>query len=245
MAAGEGTERLEDTLQQRFPSARIVRVDTDSMSSDKRFDTLRQALIRHEVDILVGTQMLAKGHDFPNLTTVVVVNPDSALYSTDFRAEERLFAQLTQVAGRAGRRDKPGQVLVQTAHPEHPLFNALLHHDVEGYCDSLLEGRERFRFPPYTFQAKIQAQHRNEDVVCRFLESVHSALKARHCQGVTLYDPVPSSPPKIALKYRYQWLIQAEQRAYLHPAISVLMALLEQENTHRVQWSLDIDPQEV
>src|SRR5574340_354574 len=129
---GSGTQRVESVLQERFPEARILRVDRDSTRSKRAWQSMREQIHANEVDILVGTQMLAKGHDFPALTLVGVLNPDSALYSSDFRAAEKLFAQLAQVAGRAGRADRPGEVLIQTAFPDHPLFRALQAHDFEG-----------------------------------------------------------------------------------------------------------------
>ena len=136
-------------LQERFPDARILRVDRDSTRNKRAWQAMREQIHADEVDILVGTQMLAKGHDFPNLTLVGVLNPDSALYSSDFRAAEKLFAQLVQVAGRAGRADKPGEVLIQTAFPDHPLFRALQAHDFESWAAAQLAERQMAGFPPF------------------------------------------------------------------------------------------------
>ncbi|MDH4286920.1 MAG: primosomal protein N', partial [Gallionella sp.] len=146
---GSGTQRVESVLQERFPDARIMRVDRDSTRNKRAWQTMRAQIHANEVDILVGTQMLAKGHDFPALTLVGVLNPDSALYSSDFRAAEKLFAQLVQVAGRAGRADKPGEVIIQTAFPDHPLFRALQTHDFESWAASQLSERQLAGFPPF------------------------------------------------------------------------------------------------
>src|SRR3990170_603764 len=166
---GSGTQRVESVLRERFPDARILRVDRDSTRNKRAWQTMRAQIHANEVDILVGTQMLAKGHDFPALTLVGVLNPDSALYSSDFRAPEKLFAQLVQVAGRAGRADKPGEVLVQTAFPDHPLFRALQKHDFEGWAASQLAERRMAGFPPFVFQAMLRAEVRNEAEVYAFL----------------------------------------------------------------------------
>jgi primosomal protein N' (replication factor Y) len=150
-AMGRGTQRVEETLARRFPDARIVRIDRDS--ARRRADLVRslEAVHRGEADILVGTQLLAKGHDFPGLTLVGVLNADTALLSTDYRAPERLFAVLAQVAGRAGRRERPGEVLVQTRYPEHPLYLALARHDFAGFANSQLAERAAAGFPPLVF----------------------------------------------------------------------------------------------
>lgn len=245
IATGEGTERLEERLQSLFPAARIARVDTESMSKKEGFQKLRRALINKEMDMLVGTQMLAKGHDFPDLSTVIVVNPDSALFSADFRAEERLLAQLVQVAGRAGRRHKPGHVLIQTAEPAHPLFGALVGQDFDGYAEYLLKARQALGFPPYTFQAILRASHSKEDVLQKFLGYARSLLEELRIEGLRLFDPVPAAEPKIALKFRYQLLLQADSRAILHPALSELLGILDRYSGPRVQWVLDVDPQDV
>src|SRR5207249_8709517 len=138
---GFGTQRLECALAELYPSARVMRVDRDSTRRKGMFATMRRAIAAGEVDILVGTQMLAKGHDFPQLTLVGVLGADNALYSAEFRATERLFALLEQVAGRAGRGPQPGEVLVQTDFPEHPVYAALIAHDYERFADTLLAER--------------------------------------------------------------------------------------------------------
>ncbi|MDE2118161.1 MAG: primosomal protein N', partial [Betaproteobacteria bacterium] len=153
---GIGTQRVESALQEYFPKARILRVDRDSTRNKGAWNAMRRQIHDEAVDILVGTQILAKGHDFPNLTLVGVLNPDSALYSSDFRASEKLYAQLAQVAGRAGRAGKPGEVLIQTAFPDHPLFSALREHDYDRWAKILLAERQSAGFPPFVYQAMLR-----------------------------------------------------------------------------------------
>ena len=157
-AMGRGTQRVEETLAARFPAARIVRIDRDTARRRHELTQTLQAIRRGEGDILVGTQLLAKGHDFPNLTFVAVLNADHSLLSTDYRAAERLFAVLSQVAGRAGRRAEAGEVIVQTRYPDHPLFSALARHDFAGFADSELRAREQAGFPPCVFEAALRAE---------------------------------------------------------------------------------------
>src|SRR5258707_6294337 len=157
-AMGRGTQRVEETLAARFPQARLVRIDRDSARRRAELARTLAEVRRGEGDILVGTQLLAKGHDFPNLTFVGVLNADTALLSTDYRAAERLYAVLSQVAGRAGRREQPGEVLVQTRYPDHPLFPALATHDFAAFAESQLAERRSAGFPPYVFEAVLRAE---------------------------------------------------------------------------------------
>ena len=173
---GIGTQRVESALQEHFPKARILRVDRDSTRNKGTWQAMRQQIQEDAVDILVGTQMLAKGHDFPNLTLVGVLNPDGALYSSDFRASEKLFAQLVQVAGRAGRADKPGEVLIQTAFPDHPLFRALREHDYDTWAKTLLAERQSAGFPPFMYQVLLRAEAKHEAHMVYF-----PATSARCC----------------------------------------------------------------
>ena len=171
---GLGTQRLERALAAMFPQARIARVDRDSTRARHAFASVRDKVEANAIDILVGTQMLAKGHDFPRLTLVGIVGGDNALYSADFRATERLAALLVQVAGRAGRAEAPGEVVVQTDFPEHPVYAALLSHDYAQLADALLVEREAAGLPPYTHAALLSAEaHRREDVDA-FLRAAHA-----------------------------------------------------------------------
>ncbi len=204
---------------------------------------MREQIHANQVDILVGTQMLAKGHDFPALTLVGVLNPDSALYSSDFRAPEKLFAQLVQVAGRAGRADKPGEVLIQTAFPDHPLFQALQAHDFDGWAESQLAERRMAGFPPFVYQAMLRAEGRQESEVYRYLNDARSAGMALG-QEVELFGVVPAALPRRANHLRAQLLIQASSRKALQQFLRAWQPLLDQLPAAKLRCSLDIDPLE-
>lgn len=238
---GQGTQRLEQLLGERFPDARVLRIDRDSTRRKLAWHTMQDDIRQERVDILVGTQMLAKGHDFPKLTLVVVVNPDGALYSADFRAGERLFQQLMQVAGRAGRADLPGEVLVQTQFPEHPLYQALVRQDYRSFAEELLDERRRAVFPPFVYQALLRAESQSESTLMDFLAfaASHGALGRG---AVTLYDPVPATIAKIAGHHRGHLLAQSASRAELQRFLSEWRPLLVERKAGRVRWSLDVDP---
>jgi primosomal protein N' (replication factor Y) (superfamily II helicase) len=241
---GHGTQRLEETLARLFPQARIQRVDRDSTRRKEALADILQAVHADEIDILVGTQMLAKGHDFPNLTLVGVVDTDSALFSPDFRAAERLFAQLMQVSGRAGRADKPGEVLIQTTFPEHNLFNALRTHDYVAYADSQLQERQLAQFPPYAFLALLRAEANQYALVQNFLED--ALVLARSISGhVLTYDPVRPQMEKLKGMERAYLLMQGESRLQIQ---QLLRQLVPQLRAHplagKLRWTVDVDPLE-
>ncbi|MDD5299002.1 MAG: primosomal protein N' [Gallionella sp.] len=240
---GSGTQRVESVLQERFPDARILRVDRDSTRNKHVWQTMRAQIHANEVDILVGTQMLAKGHDFPALTLVGVLNPDSALYSSDFRAPEKLFAQLVQVAGRAGRADKPGEVIIQTAFPDHPLFRALQTHDFESWAASQLAERKMAGFPPFMYQAMLRAEGKQEAEVYTFLEHARAAaVELRH--AVEILGVVPAALPRRANHLRAQLLIQSTKRKELQQFLHNWQSLLDALPAQKLRWSLDVDPLE-
>jgi primosomal protein N' (replication factor Y) len=250
---GSGTQRVESVLQERFPEARILRVDRDSTRNKRAWQTMREQIHANEVDILVGTQMLAKGHDFPALTLVGVINPDSALYSSDFRAAEKLFAQLVQVAGRAGRADKPGEVLIQTAFPDHPLFRALHTHDFDGWAASQLAERQMAGFPPFVYQAMLRAEGKQENEVYRYLNEARAAAVALSQsmgpdpmgQGrVEIFGVVPAALPRRANHIRAQLLIQGTTRKGLQQFLRAWQASLDALAAQKLRCSLDIDPLE-
>ncbi len=240
-AVGSGTQRIETVLQERFPEARILRVDRDSTRNKRAWQTMREQIHANEVDVLVGTQMLAKGHDFPELTLVGVLNPDSALYSADFRASEKLFAQLAQVSGRAGRSAKAGEVIIQTAFPEHPLFRALREHDYETWAQTLLAEREMAGFPPFVFQVLLRAEGRQEGEVYAFLQRAHAEAKAL-AHTVEVYGVVAATMPKRANHFRAQLLVQADTRKMLQTFVRAWRPSLDAIPAQRLRWSLDIDP---
>ena len=240
---GIGTQRVESALQERFPQARILRVDRDSTRNKGAWQAMRQQIHDDEVDILVGTQMLAKGHDFPNLTLVGVLNPDGALYSSDFRASEKLFAQMAQVAGRAGRAGKPGEVLIQTAFPDHPLFRALREHDYDAWAKILLAEREAAGFPPFVYQVLLRAEGKQESEVYNFLQRSRKAA-VELALPVEIYGVVPAAMPRRANHFLAQLLVQCESRKLLQQFLRVWHPLLDALPAQKLRWSLDIDPLE-
>jgi primosomal protein N' (replication factor Y) len=241
---GHGTQRLEQTLAQLLPEARIARVDRDSISRKNALVEILDRVHNQEIDILVGTQMLAKGHDFPNLTLVGVIDTDSALHSPDFRASERLFAQLMQVAGRAGRADKAGQVIIQTQFPDHALFNALRVQDYENYANVLLEERQQMLFPPYVFTALLRGEANDYSLVQQFLQLAFAQARSLSDQ-VLVYDPVRPQMERLKGMERGYVLMQAKQRPALH---QLLKQLVSQMRAHKlaakVRWAVDVNPLE-
>lgn len=240
---GVGTQRIEALLQARFPEARIVRVDRDSTRNKGAWNAMRKQIHEGSADILVGTQILAKGHDFPNLTLVGVLNPDSALYSADFRASEKLFAQLAQVAGRAGRAEKPGEVLIQTAFPEHPLFRALQAHDYDAWAKTVLVEREQAGFPPFVFQVLLRAEGKQEPEVYAFLKRAREAAVAL-TMPVEIYGVVAATLSKRANHFRAQLLVQSTTRKTLQIFLRAWSAAINALPAQKLRWSLDIDPLE-
>ena len=241
---GHGTQRLEQTLAQLLPTARIARVDRDSTSRKNALVEILDQVHKQEIDILVGTQMLAKGHDFPNLTLVGVIDTDSALHSPDFRANERLFAQLMQVAGRAGRADKAGQVIIQTQFPDHALFNALRVQDYVSYANAMLQEREQVQFPPYVFMALLRAEANDFSLVQQFLRyAFEQARNLNH--DVLVYDPVRPQMERLKGMERGHVLMQAGSRIALQRLLKNLVSLLRtQAIAAKVRWAVDVNPLE-
>jgi primosomal protein N' (replication factor Y) len=245
-ALGAGTERVEQALAKLFPGARLERVDRDSTRGRGMLEEKIRRVHQGEADILVGTQMLSKGHDFPNVTLVGVLNADQGLYSADFRAPERLFQQVLQVAGRAGRADKPGEVLIQTWHPEHPIFEALARHDFTGFADYALAERREAGYPPFAHFALLRAEAPARGAALGFLRAAHAAAARLKMEGVRLHEPVPAPMEKRAGRFRAQLLAQSDARPALHGFLDrwqEKLAALPQ--ARRVRWSLDVDPQDM
>jgi primosomal protein N' (replication factor Y) len=236
---GQGTQRLEETLAAFLPAARIRRIDRDTMRP-RAWAELGAAVHGGEVDILVGTQMLAKGHDFPNMTLALILDTDGALYSPDFRATERLFAQLMQVSGRAGRADKPGRVLIQTAFPDHPLFRYLQRHDYAGYARELLAERRQLDLPPYTRQVLLRAEATTMDAALAFLQRA-AALAPEHAD-VSVFSATPAPMARVANLERAQLLIQSAQRQALQAFVRDWRPQLDTIRPRVARWSLDVDP---
>ncbi|MEW6688971.1 MAG: primosomal protein N', partial [Pseudomonadota bacterium] len=237
---GRGTQRVEETLAALFPQARILRIDRDSTRRRAELARKLADVGRGEADILVGTQLLAKGHDFPALTLVCVLNADSALLSTDYRAAERLFATLAQVGGRSGRREQPGEMLVQTRYPGHPMFEALARHDYAGFAEAQLAERKSAGFPPFVHEAALRAEARKLDAAMQFLRA--AARLVRPPGGVRIYDPVPHAITRRAGFERAQLLVQSASRPALQEFLRAWSAALPGAAPRAVRWHLDVDP---
>ena len=237
---GRGTQRIEETLAALFPEARILRIDRDSTRKRDELARTLEGVGRGEGDILVGTQLLAKGHDFPNLSLVCVLNADSALLSTDYRAAERLFATLAQVGGRSGRREQPGEVLVQTRYPEHPMFQALMRHDYAGFAESQLAERESAGFPPYVHEAALRAEAAKLGTAMAFLRAAARLVEVP--DSVRIYDPVPHVITRRAGVERAQLLLQSALRPALQDFLRLWSAALPASTSRGVRWHLDVDP---
>ncbi|MFA5083283.1 MAG: primosomal protein N' [Hydrogenophilaceae bacterium] len=239
--AGQGTQKVEDSLGELFPDARILRVDRDTTARRGAFAAMREAIANREIDILVGTQIVAKGHDFPMLTLVGVIGADQALMSTDFRASERLFAQLMQVGGRAGRAAHSGRVLIQTEYPHHPLYAALVAHDYPAFAERTLRERRQAEFPPWSYQALLRCDARSMAEAMAFLEAA-CRLGQDLAEGVLLYDPVPALMPRIANRERAQLLVQSSSRARLQRFLTPWVGRLREQKSASLRWSIDVDP---
>ena len=242
-ALGHGTQRLEERLVALFPEARIARIDADSTRRKGSAEVLFEEVHAGQVDILIGTQMVAKGHDFQRVTLVGVVNPDQALFSHDFRAAEHLFAALMQVAGRAGRAGLPGEVLIQTRYSEASAFQALLRHDYEGFADAQLTERQQAGLPPFSYQALLTAEHRELAGALAFLRAVREEALALAGDAVQVLDPVPMSMVRIANRERAQMLVESTSRTVLQRLLVAWMPACEGlPQRQGVRWQLEIDP---
>lgn len=239
---GHGTQRVENKLAERFPNARILRIDRDSIRFKDAWQNILKTIQKQEVDILVGTQLLAKGHDFPNLSLVGILNPDISLYSTDFRASERLFIQLMQVAGRAGRADIAGNVLIQTEFPDHPLYHALKRHDYDSLAQTLLAERKIAGFPPFVYQALLRAQAHRIDTALDFLANAMAV--AEPPENIEVYDPVPAQMSRLKGLERAHLLVQSHSRKRLQAFLTAWHKKLKAFPTRKIRWVLDIDPLE-
>jgi primosomal protein N' (replication factor Y) len=249
---GRGTQRVEEHLAELFPQARILRIDADSTRRKGSAESLFASVHAGEVDILVGTQMVAKGHDFARLGLVGVLNADAMLFAHDFRAPERLFSQLMQVAGRAGRHSEGGEVIIQTGYPEQPVYQALLKHDYAGFARHSLEERESTGLPPYAYQALLTAEARELSQALAFLQEARELPDGEYAgrfpagDAVTRYDPVPLRVVRVANMERAQLLVESVHRPALQGFLAEWSALLPYVSTaSRVRWQLEVDPLEI
>lgn len=243
-AVGHGTQRVEETLRAFLPKATVVRVDRDSTAHKNDWADLYRRIANDEIDILVGTQMLAKGHDFARLNLVIVLNADGSLYSADFRAPERLFAELIQVSGRAGRADKPGKVLIQTQLPEHPVFAAVKAQDYAVFAENELNERQMFAMPPFGFQIAVRADAPRVADAMEFLNAAKETLAPLLPESVSQFGAAPMLMVRLAERERAQIFLESTSRQDLHRAVSLWVQVLQQNRDGKIRWSVDVDPQE-
>ncbi|EEZ75476.1 primosomal protein N' [Neisseria lactamica ATCC 23970] len=243
-AVGHGTQRVEETLRAFLPKAAVVRVDRDSTAHKNDWADLYRRIADNKIDILVGTQMLAKGHDFARLNLVIVLNADGSLYSADFRAPERLFAELMQVSGRAGRADKPGKVLIQTQLPEHPVFAAVKAQDYAVFAENELNERQMFAMPPFGFQTAVRADAPRVADAMEFLNAAKETLAPLLPESVSQFGAAPMLMVRLAERERAQIFLESTSRQDLHRAVSLWVQVLQQNRDGKIRWSVDVDPQE-
>ena len=243
-AVGHGTQRVEETLRAFLPKAAVVRVDRDSTAHKNDWADLYRRIADNEIDILVGTQMLAKGHDFARLNLVIVLNADGSLYSADFRAPERLFAELIQVSGRAGRADKPGKVLIQTQLPEHPVFAAVKAQDYAVFAENELNERQMFAMPPFGFQTAVRADAPRVADAMEFLNAAKETLAPLLPESVSQFGAAPMLMVRLAERERAQIFLESTSRQDLHRAVSLWVQVLQQNRDGKIRWSVDVDVQE-
>ena len=244
-AVGHGTQRVEETLRAFLPKAAVVRVDRDSTAHKNDWADLYRRIADNEIDILVGTQMLAKGHDFARLNLVIVLNADGSLYSADFRAPERLFAELMQVSGRAGRADKPGKVLIQTQLPEHPVFAAVKAQDYAVFAENELNERQMFAMPPFGFQTAVRADAPRVADAMEFLNAAKETLAPLLPASVSQFGAAPMLMVRLAERERAQIFLESPSRQDLHRAVSLWVQVLQQNRDGKIRWSVDVDAQEM
>jgi primosomal protein N' (replication factor Y) len=242
---GRGTQRVEETLASVLPGARVLRIDADSTRRKGSAHALFSDVHAGEVDILVGTQMIAKGHDFRRVTLVGVLNADTALFSHDFRASERLFAQLTQVSGRAGRAGLPGEVMIQTRYPRHALYQALTRQDYVGFANSTLAERRDAHLPPFAYQAMLRAEGRTLEAALAFLQQAAAGFAPLPgAERVTVYDAVPLTIVKVFNVHRAQLLLESNSRAALQASLRAWQPVLRSLKGV-LRWTVEVDPQDV
>jgi primosomal protein N' (replication factor Y) len=248
VSLGQGTENIHQTIKEMVPDAEVERIDRDTTRRKGELEIRLDRAHSGETDILVGTQMLSKGHDFPNLTLVGIIDSDHLLFSADFRASERLFQLITQVSGRAGRAEKPGIVLLQTRFPDSPWLRVIANHDYRAFAEMALGERQAAEYPPFAHIALLRAESTTKSEAMNFLQHMHQQAgqliqQQPAMNTVMLSDPMPSMMEKRAGRYRAQLLVQAPERSPLHTFLKQWRTLIEaDQSARRVRWSLDVDP---
>ena len=242
---GYGTQRLGETLEKNFPGARILRIDRDSTRRKGSMQTMFEDIKQGKADIIIGTQMLAKGHHFPNLTLVGVIDADRGLYSADFRAGERLVQIIMQVSGRAGRAVTPGEVVLQTHFPLHPLIKSLAGNDYSRTVRIIMNEREQTLLPPFSYQVLIRSEANQQKPASRFLTDAAMHLPPGNTD-IEVFGPYPAPVAKRAGRYRMQLMLQAKKRNLLRKILADWIKTLEKlPSGKKVRWSVDVDPQDI
>ncbi len=240
---GQGTEQITETLETLFPDAKILRIDRDTTSRKGEMDRMLAMIHNNEADILVGTQMLSKGHHFPNVTLVGILDADNRLYGADFRSIERLAQLIIQVAGRAGRAEHPGEVFIQTHHPDHPVLESLAKYDFCGLADQLMKERSEALLPPFSSMVIIRAEAMNSGDALTFLQTAKTQITAS--EGIEVWGPMVAQMERRAGRYRAQLIIQSTQRQLLHRMLDEWVPKVEiLKKPYTLRWSLDVDPQD-
>lgn len=253
-ALGQGTQKIEDSIEELWPKARVLRIDTDSSKKSKGAEELFQEIHAGNVDLIVGTQMIAKGHDYQNIGLVAVLDADSRLFSQDYRAPERLFAQLVQVAGRAGRSGTKGQaggdIFIETQYPEAPLFQYLLRHDVDGFLSHIANERDEAKLPPFSYQGLVHAEAKSLEKAIQYLGALKDRLRSKGLvgKGLKVYDPVPKAVMRVAGTERAQLVIESGDRRQLQEILEAIDQDLRSHSQGRIskgeniRWLIERDP---
>jgi primosomal protein N' (replication factor Y) len=253
-ALGQGTQKIEDSIEELWPKARVLRIDTDSSKKTKGAEELFQEIHTGNVDLVVGTQMIAKGHDYQNIGLVAVLDADSRLFSQDFRAPERLFAQLVQVAGRAGRSGTEGQaggdIFIETQYPEAAVFQYLLRHDVDGFLSHTANERDEAKLPPFSYQGLVHAEGKSLEKAIQYLGALKGRLRSKNLigHGLKVYDPVPKSVMRVAGTERAQLVIESGNRKQLQEILELIDQDLRSHSQGRIskgeniRWLIERDP---
>lgn len=240
---GLGTERIEHVLAERFPEVNVLRIDRDTMRHKQSWQDKLAQINQGQAQILIGTQMLAKGHHFPRVTLVGIIDIDYGFLSIDFRATERMGQLLLQVAGRAGRAELPGHVILQTRFPDHPLLSPLIEQDYAEFAQQLLIQRQKASLPPYTYAALVRMEHRNLNKVKMVLRALKQNIVALKLSGLEVLGPAPALIEMKAKRHRYQLYVQSQNRTLLHHAIARIEACLEENKSWKsIKLNIDVDP---
>ncbi len=240
---GRGTERVEQTLKALFSDKTIIRLDRDSTQRKGSLENYLDQINQGQADIILGTQMLAKGHHFPNVTLVAILDVDSGLFSIDFHSAEKMAQMIVQVAGRAGRAEKQGKVLLQTHHPDPPLLVTIINEGYAAFAKAALHERRLAELPPFSFQALLRVQAANPQLPKQFLQELVKNLMAENCADVLILGPVIAPMAKKAGQFRFQLLLQSKQRKSLHALLDKMLLHIDgMKSAKKIRWSLDVDP---